>query len=49
MAKNVLACDKIFFLNFMLSLSSLISPSEHGRQLLIPLTQDFNPMPGSHS
>lgn len=45
--KNFLACDKIFSLNFMPSLSSLIFPSEHDRQRLVPLTQNFNPTPRS--
>lgn len=45
--KKILARDKTFFvLNFMLSLSSLILPSEHGRRLLIPLAQNLNPLPG---
>lgn len=42
-----LACDKIFVPHFMPSLSSLIFPSEHGRQPLVALAQNFNPSPRS--
>jgi len=44
------ACDRIFFLNFMPSLSSLIFHSEHDRHLPTSPTQNVNPAPGcSHA
>lgn len=46
--QKLLVSDKIFILNFTLSLSTLICPSEHGRRLLIPPTPHFNPTSGSN-